>query len=153
MSRRRLRRLLFLGGLVALGAFADDLLEAYQVHVPAPVSSGRTVTVVAITDGDTFRSDAGPVRIDNIEAPDSERHPQRKSPECVDPAGAAAATEALAGLIPPGTLVELERTGSSYDRVVALVSVGGEDVGGLMLATGLVDPWPQVGGPCPGPDR
>lgn len=139
MRPRTIRRLLAVGGLVAGASFGRQWLE------PA----GDTVTVVSITDGDTFRTTAGPVRVANIEAPDGERHPQRKTPECVDPAGAAAATAQLAALLPVGTVVELDQTGKSYGRVVALVSVGGQDVGQFMLATGTVDTYPATGGPCP----
>jgi endonuclease YncB( thermonuclease family) len=136
------RRLLVVGVVLAAASFGRQWLE------PAPTTAAP-VTVVSITDGDTFRSSVGPIRIDNIEAPDSTRHPQRKTPECVDPAGAEAATAQLAALLPVGTVVELHRTGTSYGRIVALVSVGGEDVGRLMLKGGSVDTYPVSGGPCP----
>lgn len=170
--RRRLRRVWKRAAAVALGAAVAVLtFHALTVLVgPGGSGTGRTVpptptrtftvttlapcqpscaaTVVSITDGDTFQSTAGPVRIDNVEAPDSEDRPRR----CHNPQLAAAATAQLAALIPPGTAVQLDRTGTSYDRIVALVYLNGQDVGRLLLEQhpDLFDPYPHVGGPCPG---
>lgn len=155
LIRRTGRRRYRLGSVAAVAALAaaagyggiEWATEALDVDRPA----GDQVLVVSITDGDTFRSTAGPVRIDNIEAPDSRNQPRR----CYDPPLAAQATDALTALIPPGTPVELDQTGTSYGRIVALVYLAGVDVGTTLLATHphLFDPYPHVGGPCPGADR
>lgn len=86
-----------------------------------------------VTDGDTIRCGAEPIRLLGIDAP--ERHGCAPGRHCV--AGdALAATAALAALIAPGNLT-VERVGTDrYGRTLGVVRAAGVNLSCAMLASG-----------------
>lgn len=97
--------------------------------------------LLSVTDGDTFRADCGngsePIRIADIDAPEM-------GGDCeAERAGAVAARDALTALL-AGRLVEVRPLyPDRYARTVAQVSVGGSDVGAMLIEAGLAKPWPH----------
>lgn len=84
--------------------------SATEGSTPAPgeaLPAGRDVEVTSITDGDTFRAGEERVRLIGIDAPETATGPECHGRE---------ATEALTRLIPPGTVVRLERDVEATDR-------------------------------------
>lgn len=88
--------------------------------------------LLAVTDGDTIRTDCGRIRLANIDAPEARKCPQ----------DAAEATAALARLLAPTVRVEaLYR--DRYGRIVGIVEARGKDAGAAMVAQGYAKPWPH----------
>lgn len=97
-------------------------------------------TMARITDGDTFRTATGErIRIAAIDTPKTMRNRARCALEIVR--GRAARAQ-LRDLI-EWRRVALTRTGRSYNRTVALVSVDGRDIGTEMAQRGAARPWPR----------
>ena len=91
---------------------------------------------VVIIDGDTFAIGSERVRILNTDAP--ETRGSRCERELVP---GLRAKERLAGLLRAGS-VDLVRGGEDrYSRTLARVSVGGLDVGSVLIGEGLALPW------------
>lgn len=92
-------------------AAPDDARPA----APGDLPDGRDVVVTSVTDGDTFRAGEERVRLTGIDTPEV------SGPvECFG----AEASDALAGMIPPGTEVRLVRDvepEDRYDRTLAYV--------------------------------
>jgi endonuclease YncB( thermonuclease family) len=117
----------FLALLVVLGP-SSALAERFD---------GRRVVII---DGDTFALGSERVRILNIDAP--ETRGSRCERELVL---GLKAKERLAGLLRAGS-VDVVRDGQDrYRRTLARVSVGGLDVGQVLVREGLALPW-QSGG-------
>jgi endonuclease YncB( thermonuclease family) len=113
------------------------LLIVLAVLGPCPAlaetfNGGRAV----IIDGDTFALGSERVRILNIDAP--ETRGARCERELVL---GLKAKERLAGLLRAGS-VDIVRDGEDrYSRTLARVSVGGLDVGSVLVGEGLALPW------------
>jgi endonuclease YncB( thermonuclease family) len=89
-----------------------------------------------IIDGDTFALGSERVRILNIDAP--ETRGSRCERELVL---GLKAKERLAGLLRAGS-VDIVRDGKDrFSRTLARVSVGGLDVGSVLVGEGLALPW------------
>ena len=118
MSRAALLLLLGLSGLSP--ALAETI-------------DGRRAIII---DGDTFALGSERVRIWNIDAP--ETRGSRCERELVL---GLKAKERLAGLLRAGS-VDIIRGGEDrYSRTLARVSVGGLDVGSVLVGEGLALPW------------
>ncbi|MDZ7905185.1 MAG: thermonuclease family protein [Cypionkella sp.] len=91
-----------------------------------------TCILIAITDGDTIRTDCGRIRIANIDAPETR----------VCPVEADAATRHLATLI-NGTLTVNALYTDRYGRIVGVITDNGRDVGAAMVTSGHAQPWPH----------
>jgi endonuclease YncB( thermonuclease family) len=113
---------LLIFGLACLGLAA-------AAWSPSPIMiAGSTPAVI---DGDTFRMGGNSIRLQGIDAPESEQ-------TCTDgwPAGDAA-RRALAALL-AGGVPQCERvTTDSYGRTVAICRVNGEDIGAVLVRRGL----------------
>jgi micrococcal nuclease len=118
MTRAALLVLLGLSGLSP--AFAETF-------------DGRRAVII---DGDTFALGSERVRIWNIDAP--ETRGSRCERELVL---GLKAKERLAGLLRAGS-IDIVRGGEDrYSRTLARVSVGGLDVGSVLIGEGLALPW------------
>lgn len=98
-----------------------------------------------VHDGDSFRCGAERIRIANIDAPELPGSPKcaarRGATAWCDYRAGAEARDALRGLI-GGRAVTIERQGiDPYGRTLALVSVGGVDVGEWLVQRGLARRW------------
>jgi endonuclease YncB( thermonuclease family) len=111
--------------------------------MPAPAGaadgydSGR---VAWVTDGDTFRLESGErIRIAGIDAPETHRDQAKCAGEVV--LGQRAKDRASALLA--GREVTFRRVGRSYNRTVATVIVGGDDLGTQLVRLGVAAWWPR----------
>jgi micrococcal nuclease len=112
--------------LLALGVFGPSSALAETFN------GGRAV----IIDGDTFAIGSERVRILNIDAP--ETRGSRCERELV---AGLKAKERLTGPLRAGS-VDIVRDGEDrYRRTLARVSVGGLDVGSVLIGEGLALPW------------
>src|SRR5215212_10166661 len=116
-------RAVFLIVLAILGPF-PALAETFD--------GGRAV----IIDGDTFALGSERVRILNIDTP--ETRGSRCERELVL---GLKAKERLAGLLRAGSIDVVRDSEDRYRRTLARVSVGGLDVGLVLVGEGLVLPW------------
>jgi micrococcal nuclease len=99
----------------------------------AETLDGRRAVII---DGDTFALGSERFRILNIDAP--ETRGSRCERELVL---GLKAKERLAGLLRAGS-VDVDRDGQDrYRRTLARVSVGGRDVGSILVSEGLALPW------------
>lgn len=111
------------------------LLAAAQLQAGASATTGRIAWVI---DGDTFRLSSGErIRIADIDAPES-RADQAKC--AVEQARGKVVTRAVIPLL-KGREVSVERVGRSYDRTVARVRMGGDDLGAILVSKGLARWW------------
>jgi len=93
-----------------------------------------------VTDGDTFRLESGErIRIAGIDAP--ETHADRA--RCAAELRLGAAAQARARALLDHRSVTFERVGRSYDRTVARVRVGGNDVAEALVRAGAARWWPR----------
>jgi len=111
-----------------------------QTHWPGHRFTSRgateafTCVVASVTDGDTFRCTSGVrVRLSSIDAPELPGH-CRRGRQCTsgDPFAAKAA---LSRLIEGRTLT-CEPVGTTYGRVAAWCSAGGQDLSCAMVQSG-----------------
>jgi endonuclease YncB( thermonuclease family) len=119
---------------------------APSATVPETVS-GITFTMCArphvfqncVVDGDTFYVDRTPIRMEDIDAP--ETHPSRCDHEAKL---GAEATQRLYQLVNAGPF-QLERAGRDehdrYGRKLRTAMRGGKSFGGIMVSEGLVRRW------------
>lgn len=125
--------------------------------ITAALATGIAFTcqVASIHDGDTFRcADGTRVRLSAIDTPEMPGACQRGRQFA--PGDPHAARNALAGMI-AGRTVQCRRVGMSYNRVVALCSVGRRDLSCAMWRSGYaVASPPMIGSasyagdkPCP----
>lgn len=91
---------------------------------------------VKVLDGDTIRIDGETIRVMNIDAP--EIHPCRCQAECDLGYRAKEFTERF--LSGPVTLERASRR-DRYNRVLAKVSVNGNDLGEALIGAGLARKW------------
>jgi micrococcal nuclease len=120
------------------------LLIAFGATVSGSPASAETGQVLYVTDGDTFRLTSGErIRIANIDAPETHRG-QAKCAQEIERSLAASAR--LRAMIDPRN-VSFERTGRSYNRTVATVSVGGRDLGEMLIdsSAAMAAPPSQAG--------
>lgn len=103
--------------------------------------------IASVHDGDTLRLCSGErVRLIAIDAPELPGSPacwreKRAAHWCDDPARARQAQGTLARLLRSGP-VTIERHGlDHYNRTLARVTVGGRDVGTVLLSLGLARRW------------
>jgi endonuclease YncB( thermonuclease family) len=103
-----------------------------------PEVSGRA----SVTDGDTLRIGAERIRLHAIDAPETGQR-------CGAGADAwdcgAAATARLEALTAGGPVRCLGRERDRYGRLVSVCSVGGTDLGGLLVAEGLARAYVRYG--------
>ena len=127
MGADRLIRALALGVLLLAGCAAEDTLV---------VSGSEAGRVARIADGDTLRlSDGRRIRLVQIDAPEP-------GSECFG----NEAEQELAGLVPPGSEVELERDPSlderdRFGRLLRYVTSGGENVNLALVERGAAAPY------------
>lgn len=90
-------------------------------------------------DGDTLRDGAAVYRLENVDAPETIR--RARCPE--EAALADQATREAWRMILAARRVEARPSGriDRYNRVVAKISVDGEDLGEALIAKGLARPW------------
>ncbi|MCB0221065.1 MAG: thermonuclease family protein [Chrysiogenetes bacterium] len=97
---------------VAIGLTAFPVIAA---------ADGFACQVASITDGDTFRCTNGlRIRIGGIDAPE------------MDTSYGPPAKATLAGII-GGATAQCEPTGTSYNRIVAVCYLDGQDIGAMMV--------------------
>jgi micrococcal nuclease len=91
--------------------------------------------VTCVVDGDTFWLNGEKVRIMDIDAPEM-------GGACLDERQKSAAAAArLAELLSSGD-IELQRQGKDFHkRTLAIVLVGGQNVGSVLIAENLARPW------------
>ncbi|QNA86847.1 thermonuclease family protein [Sphingomonas sp. So64.6b] len=93
-----------------------------------------------VTDGDTFRLESGErIRIADIDAPETRRGQAKCTAEIV--LGQTASTRARALLNRRD--VGLVRTGRSYNRTVARVTLSGRDLATELVRIGVARWWPR----------
>lgn len=104
-------------------------------------------TVLSWRDADTLVTTAGPIRLENIEAPEARPHDRK----CDDPHLAAAALAHAQALAPVGSTLTLRFEGRmSWDRHIAWATLpDGRDLGEALLATATVATYPNPSGECP----
>lgn len=91
--------------------------------------------LTCVVDGDTVWIAGEKIRLAGIDAPEVEG-------ECAaERRGAARAAQRLAELLGDGPYI-VERTGvDRYGRSLAAITVGGSDIGAVMVAEGFARPW------------
>ena len=99
----------------------------------AQTFDGRRAVII---DGDTFALGSERVRILNIDAPETRGFGCER--ELVLGLGAK---ERLAGLLRTRSVAIARKGEDRYHRTLARVSVGGLDVGSILLGEGLALPW------------
>ena len=102
-------------GAGATGPASTAEPEGGDAAAPGDLPEGRDVVVTSITDGDTFRAGEERVRLTGIDTPEVSGPVECFGPE---------ASDALAGMIPPGTEVRLVldvEPEDRYDRTLAYV--------------------------------
>lgn len=100
-----------------------------------PAATGK---IRYVNDGDTFRLMSGErIRIADIDAPES-RAGQAKCP--AELARGKAATRQAKALL-DGKTVRFERTGRSYNRTVARLTLDGRDLAARLISIGAARPW------------
>jgi micrococcal nuclease len=112
------------------------------------VAGTCVLTPVSVHDGDTIRYGQTSVRILNIDAPEVTRCPaippkrRRTCAPCPDEvAWGYRARDGLAAML-SGKTVRVTYDGvDKYRRRLALLEVDGHDVGAMMIAAGLAQPW------------
>ncbi len=116
--------------ILLLSIFLGLLLLA-RAH--AETFDGRRVVII---DGDTIAIGSERVRILNVDTPETFR------PRCeAELVAGLKAKERLAELLRAGP-VGIDRHGEDrYRRTLARLSVGGRDVGSVLIAEGLALPW------------
>lgn len=93
-----------------------------------------------VTDGDTFRLTTGErIRIAGIDA--AETQPGQAHCRLEIERGQAATRQARALL--DGRQVQIIRTGRSYNRTVARVTLDGRDLAAELIRRGIARPWPR----------
>lgn len=93
-----------------------------------------------MTDGDTFRLTSGErIRIAGIDAPETHIDQAKCRAEAVLGEAAAASARTLLD----GRTVGVERVGRSYNRTVARVTLGRDDLAALLVARGIARWWPR----------
>src|SRR5688572_27188542 len=100
---------------------------------PAETFDGRRAVII---DGDTFALGSERVRILNIDAPEA-----RGSGCDRELVLGLKAKERLAGLLRTRSVAIAREGEDRYHRTLARVSVGGLDVGSILLGEGLALPW------------
>jgi len=114
------------------------LLIAFGATVTGSSAYAETGQVLYVTDGDTFRLTTGErIRIADIDAPETHRGQAKCA---IEIERGLAASARLRAMIDHRTL-SFERTGRSYDRTVATVSVDGHDLGRMLIDSGVARPW------------
>lgn len=118
--------------LLAMAASAAVLILAawwFRPDAGTDPAPAGTATVVRVVDGDTVVVDVGgteePVRLIGIDTPESVA--QDRPDECYG----AEASDRLAELLPPGTVVQLVRDvepRDTYDRLLAYVHRSADDL-------------------------
>ncbi len=96
---------------------------------PPAATSTLRATVVRVLDGDSLqvRLDSGPIEV-RLHAADAPEH---------DQPGGREARQALRRRLPPGTTVELEPIEQDrYERIVAIVHAGADDVNAWVVQQG-----------------
>lgn len=135
-------------GLMAI-ATATATVAAMEAPVPRPnpartsQSTVDTILVLRVVDGDTIdvRMADGTterVRVHSIDAPETYR------PRCdaEREAGEAATAALYAATFGPRAVVRVTPLRRDrYGRIVGIVTVGGEDVGDLLVEAGVAVPW------------
>lgn len=106
---------------------------------PAPDAPPAGARVIAgpptrVTDGDTIRIGATRIRLDGIDAP-----------EMSTPYGEPARRH-LAGLIGGRSVRCIDEGERSYDRVVAICYLDGQDLGAAMVRDGWARDWARYSG-------
>jgi len=165
-AARRLGWGVALGTVAALAAIAgiEVAAERFDIDLPPEMSAppetplptpagrqpaGSTVEAVITSwrDADTLVTTAGPIRLENVEAPEVKPHDWK----CDDPQLAAAALAHAQALAPVGSTITLRYEGRmSWDRHIAWVTLpDGRDLGEALLATATVATYPNPSGECP----
>lgn len=104
-------------------------------HAAALPLCGAGKRVTCVVDGDTLWLGGEKIRLDGIDAPETDGRCQAERML------ARRATLALSGLL-AGKAIDLRRTGTDrYGRTLAKVLADGRDVGEQMLREGLARPW------------
>jgi micrococcal nuclease len=115
---------------------------AIAVAIMALCSNARTMEfcsgpkrVNCVVDGDTFWLNGEKIRIADIDAPEM-------GGACLEERQKSAASAArLAELLSSG-VIELQRQGKDFHkRTLAIVLVGGQNVGSVLIAEDLARPW------------
>ena len=97
-------------------------------------------TIAWVIDGDTFRLASGErIRIAGIDAPETQPGEAKCRAEI---AHGKAATRTAIPLL-KGRAVTFVRVGRSYNRTVAIVTLDGQDLAGLLVARGVAAWWPR----------
>jgi endonuclease YncB( thermonuclease family) len=98
----------------------------------------ETGRVAWVTDGDTFRLDSGErIRIADIDAPET----MKRQAKCMAEIALGKAATSRARTLLEGHFVTFERTGRSWRRTVARVTLDGRDVSALLVDIGVARPW------------
>lgn len=156
--RMRVGTALTVAALGLLCAGAEWGLEPFDLEAtsgtlttPTGQPASTTAVITRWRDADTFESTAGPIRLENVEAPEAEPHDWK----CDDPQLAADALDHALALAPVGSTVTLRYEGRmSWDRHIAWATLpDGRDLGEALYATGTVATYPNPSGACPGGDR
>ncbi|WP_408585888.1 thermonuclease family protein [Novosphingobium sp.] len=99
----------------------------------------------AVHDGDTIRCGAERIRIANIDAPELPDSPKcqdrRRSYAWCDYRKGYASRDALQRFLASGP-ARIDRIGQDkYGRTLARITIGGKDVGAVLVAQGLAKWW------------
>lgn len=89
-----------------------------------------------VVDGDTIWLKGEKIRLAGIDTPELDGARCRQEREMAE-----AATERLVALLAGGPVVIQPQGKDRYGRTLAVISVGGDDVGGILVAEGLARPW------------
>jgi endonuclease YncB( thermonuclease family) len=104
--------------------------------VVAPAASIGASETPIIIDGDTVSISGERIRILNIDAPESYQ------PHCeAELVAGLRAKERVAQLVRSGPLQIYREGQDRYRRTLARISVGGRDVGAVLVQEGLALPW------------
>ena len=120
--------------IVAVGIAIAPPLTASSLSAPL------TGQIATVTDGDTVRLTSGErIRIAGIDAPESQVGQAKCALELTR--GRMASERARALLT--GRTINFVRTGKSYRRTVARVSIDGRDLGEWLTELEIARPWPR----------
>ncbi len=97
-------------------------------------------SVIRVIDGDTVVIDRETIRILNIDAPEI-RHAQCDSERQLGLAAKLRLKALLSGAEPVVTRGDKGRMRDKYGRTLAVLSVGGRDVGDILISEGLARQW------------
>lgn len=118
--------------------FALTALGAWSLATPSHAADAGRGRIARVTDGDTFRLESGErIRIRDIDAPETQRGQARCAIEITR---GRAATRAASALL-QGRQVRFVRTGRSYRRTVARVTLDGRDLAALLVQRGIARRW------------